>query len=432
MGLWYAIVLALAGALLLPSLPRLEAEDPAASGHSALPYALEMEAPRLAPKPRALASAKTRLACGRLPFSFEVNRGQAAAEVRYLVRGRRYTAFLPSTGVVLDLRSPRVAPPQPPSLAHATFRISPPLGFIPPNDKADDGGRAVVRMQLVGANPAPAVEGRHKLPGAVNYFIGADPKQWYANIPTYAVVAYQSMYPGVDVVSYGTANELAYDFVLSPGTDPTVVTLALERLGGAAARWPASIAAQGDLVLPIATARLHLRKPLIYQVVEGVKQPIPGWYVRQGQQGAGFYVADYDVGKPLVIHVVMSYASYLGGSGDDAGQAVAVDSAGHVYATGFTASIDFPTIHPAQNVNRGHEDAFVVKIDAKGSTLVYATYLGGDGDDVGHGMAVDLDGNAYVTGSTASADFPTTIQAFQTLPGGAEDAFIVKIAPFSE
>ena len=122
------------------------------------------------------------------------------------------------------------------------------------------------------------------------------------------------------------------------------------------------------------------------------------------------------------------YATYLGGSGQDKGAGIAVDGSGNAYVTGYTVSTDFPTTAGAlQTTYGGNNDAFVSKLNASGSALVYSTYLGGSANDYGYGIAVDSSGNAYVVGSTASTNFPTTTGALQATNGGNNDAFVSKL-----
>ena len=116
-----------------------------------------------------------------------------------------------------------------------------------------------------------------------------------------------------------------------------------------------------------------------------------------------------------MIDPVLSYSTYLGGSSDDVGDGIAVDAAGDAYVTGYTSSTNFPTTAGAfQSSLGGAMNAFVTKLNAAGTALVYSTYLGGNNTDWGYGIAVDAVGDAYVIGSTQSADFPTTAGAFQT------------------
>jgi hypothetical protein len=122
------------------------------------------------------------------------------------------------------------------------------------------------------------------------------------------------------------------------------------------------------------------------------------------------------------------YATYLGGTGTDIASSVAVDGAGNAYVAGLTSSTDLPTATPAQGTNAGSADAFVAKVNAAGSALVYATYLGGTGYEGATGIAVDEAGSAYLTGVTTSADLPVK-GAFQAAYGGLFDAFVAKLAP---
>jgi hypothetical protein len=345
---------------------------------------------------------------GRLPLQFEANQGQTDRQVRFLARGAGYSLYLTAGEAVLVL-----AKPNPDAKYDAKTHAKP----------------TVLRMSLVNAAPAPRVSGLEELPGKANYFIGQDPAKWRTNVPTYAKVHYGEVYPGIDLVYYGNQRQLEYDFVVAPGADPKKIVLGFkgaERL---------EIDAQGDLVLHAARGDVRLRKPVIYQEIDGTRRDIEGGYVPRGVKQIGFNVAAYDRSRPLVIDPVLAYSTYLGGSGGDSGIRIALDAGGNAYVTGNTMSIDFPTTPGAfQLTFRGGGiffggDAFVTKLDPTGSTLVYSTFLGGSGFDRGYGIVVDADGHAYVTGYTASVDFPTTVGALQTTSGGSSDAFITKLNP---
>ncbi|TMG74464.1 MAG: hypothetical protein E6H75_11965, partial [Betaproteobacteria bacterium] len=181
------------------------------------------------------------------------------------------------------------------------------------------------------------------------------------------------------------------------------------------------------------------QKPIIYQEIDGIRREIEGRYVRKGANRVGFKLAAYDTSRPLMIDPALSYSTYLGGSGHDFGQGIAVDAHGNAYVTGHTSSTNFPTTLGAfQIAFAGGSDAFVTKLNPDGSALVYSTYLGGSnggngtgGADTneGAGIAVDADGNAYVTGFTGANDFPTTPGAFQSAFAGGWDAFVTKLNP---
>jgi hypothetical protein len=140
-------------------------------------------------------------------------------------------------------------------------------------------------------------------------------------------------------------------------------------------------------------------------------------------------VGAYDPSRPLTIDPSLSYSTYLGGNGDDEGFGIAVDAAGNAYVTGDTSSPNFPTANPLQPGNGGGSDAFVAKLNPTGSALVYSTYLGGNGADEGTSIAVDGAGDAYVTGLTFSTNFPTTANPLQPANGGGSDALVVKLNP---
>ncbi len=347
-----------------------------------------------------------------------------------------------------------------------------------------DSGRetpdAVLRMRLVGANTAAAVTGAEELPGKSNYFIGNDPKKWHTNVPNYAKVRYQSVYPGVDLVYYGNqGGQLEYDFVVAPGADPSAIVLDI-----GAVREPPTVAAvsdrrsavgtpplqkrahrdvplqltpDGDLVVKTDGGEVRFHKPIVYQDVESEtripdsgardeirnlkfenrqssidnRQFLDGHYTLDAQNHVQFQVAPYDHSKLLFIDPVLSYSTYLGGSNIDYGYGIAVDSSGNAYVTGQTYSTDFPTMNPLPEATCAGScsNAFVAKLNAAGSALVYSTYLGGSNYDYGYGIAVDSSGNAYVTGDTGSTDFPTVnpIQATNKKEIDGANGFVTEL-----
>ncbi len=365
---------------------------------------------------------------GRLPLSFEANRGQADSRVKYLSRGNSSTLFLTSTEAVLALRSGAAA-------------------------KLPDGSRRslVLRMKLVGANPAPRIAGTDPLPGKSNYFTGKNPSNWHTDIPHFAKVKYEEIYPGVDLVYYGNQRQLEYDFVVAPGADPHHIALAVD---GAEKVY---VDSQGDLVLQAAGQEVHWRKPAMYQSLADGWREISGSYVEKANHVIGFAVGPYDASQPLVIDPVLSFSTPLGGNDNDRALGIALDAAGDVYVTGVTSSFGFPTTPGAFQtqfpsagplVEGEAEGGFVTKIKGDGSALVYSTYLAGGlpsgvGEtatigDGGSAIAVDSAGNAYVTGFTFNSGFPVTAGAAQTAFGGGicdqfntacSDAFVTKLNP---
>ena len=336
----------------------------------------------------------------------EPDRTQTDPQVKFLSRGGRHVLFLTPTETVLVLTTPK----------QAAKDESPSIRGKP--GRPEEGTRTVLRMTFTGANPTPRIAGLEALPGKANYFIGNDPAKWQTNVPTYAKVRYEELYPGIDLVYYGTHRQLEYDFVVRPGADPS--RIALEFTG--ADRLELDPA--GDLVMHTAAGQIRQRKPVIYQEVEGVRKEIPGGYAVRGSQEVGFRVAAYESGRPLVIDPTLDYSTFLGGSSSDQGLGIAVDANGGAYVTGKTSSLDFPT---TVGTFGGGTDAFVTKLDPSGSTLVYSAYLGGISTDEGRGIAVDATGNAYVTGSGQNG-FAVTSGAFDTtFNGGLIDAFVTKL-----
>jgi Beta-propeller repeat len=333
-------------------------------------------------------------AYGKLPLSFEINQGQTVPQVKFLSRVSRYQLFLTSNEAVLV------------------------LGKGTAKHQSD-----VLKIKLMGANLEPQVTGEGELPGKSNYLLGNDPQQWHTNIANYAKVRYDDVYPGIDMVYYGNGGQLEYDFIVAAGADSSRIKLSID--GARKMR----LDERGDLVLNIGGSEIRQHKPFAYQEVNGVKKEVAAQYELCGMQQVGFKVAEYDKTRPLVIDPVLSYSTYLGGSSADLARGIAVDRFGKAYVTGQTASLNFPTTAgAAQTTFGGGQDAFVTKLNESGSALVYSTYLGGLDVEAGQGIDVDANGNAYVTGRTLSANFPTTAGAFQpTFGGGGQDAFVTKL-----
>jgi Calx-beta domain/Beta-propeller repeat len=316
-------------------------------------------------------------AYGNLPLAFEANQGQAASQVDFVARGSGYALALTSSDAVLALHQ--------------------------------GTGGDVLHFGLVGADPSAKVVGRDELVTKTNYLIGSDPSQWRTNVPNYAKVEYQGVYPGIGLVYYGNQGQLEYDFTVAPGADPGAIRMSIQGAGSVA------IDAGGNLVLHAAGGDLVQHAPVIYQESGGTRQAVAGAFVLGQDNQVTFRVGAYDTSLPLVIDPILSYSTYLGGSsGDDQANAIAVDAAGSAYITGTTYSTNFPTtVGSVQTAFGGSSDAFVAKLNASGTGLLYSTYLGGSFDDNGNGIAVDGAGHAYVTGTTDSSNFPTTAGAFQ-------------------
>jgi hypothetical protein len=334
---------------------------------------------------------------GRLPLTFEANQGQTSSQVNFLSRGKGYTAFLTTGGMVLTLR-PTVAKP----------RLAPSLQST------------TLTFRLVGANKNPVAVGEEMQPGRVNYFIGNDPAQWRTKVPTYAKVRYKNVYPGIDLIYYGNHQQLEYDFSVSPGSDPRMIQFEIQ--GAAEVR----LDPDGNLVLTTTAGDLHFQSPIVYQESNGQRIPVDGGYAMKDATHIGFEVTHYDSSKPLVIDPVLLYSTYLGGSGTNQPTGIAVDNSGNVYVTGFTDSADFPLANLG-TLPPGIDHVFVAKLDASGSNLIYADYIGGNSQDYGYALGLDSANEVYVTGSTQSSNFPT-VQAYQGGQPGPFSGFVTKIS----
>jgi hypothetical protein len=375
---------------------------------------------------------------GKLPLSFEANQGQTDSRVKFLSRGGAYIMFLTDRGAVLKLRDTR---------PHVQSRKT---GGSPRKSRTHPvPGSDVIRMTLAGVNASARIQGLEELPGKVNYLIGNEPRKWKRNVPLYAKVRYHDIYPGTDLVYYGNQRRLEYDFVLAPGANPSAIRFRIDTPARAHGKDAQDshlrIAANGDLVIPTAGGEVRFHKPVVYQT-EGMSPPsttvqkdyLKGRFVLRrvapSDYEAAFHIASYDRSRQLVIDPVLSYSTYLGGSGKDEANAIAIDAAGGAYVAGTTASADFPVANALQTkINRtfpSETDAFITKLSPDGTSLVYSTFLGGTRGEIASAIAVDTQGNVYVGGETKSSDFPVTKGALQTVSSGGtdgSDGFLAKI-----
>lgn len=377
----------------------------------------------------------------KLPIRFEPNRGQSDPQVKYLARGSGYTLFLTPHEAVLALQSSQ----QRSASARST--------------QVDT---TVLRMGFAGANARPEMVGEEERPGKSNYLIGSTPQQWHTGIPVYARTRYREIYPGIDLDFYGNQGQLEYDFTVAPGADPSAIRLHFEGVSGL------DTDAEGNLVLHTAAGDVVQLAPKIYQEIGGHKQMISGRYLLVGDHEVGFALDTYDPSRTLVIDPVMVFSTFLGGTGFDAAYGVAVDSSGAVYLTGWADSADFPTT--AGSYQSSSTGGFVVKLSAAGDSLVYSALIPTVGKDIAvdsqgnawvtsdtngsagaiykldaagsallysqtlsgggaTGVALDSADNVYVVGSPAT-DFTPTADAFQTTPGSSSpQAFVTKLDP---
>lgn len=337
----------------------------------------------------------------RLGLAFVPNQGQTDGPVRFVVRGAGGTLFFTPSEAVLALPDPSI-----------------PLSST------------VVRLRYQGANATPTLQAGTPLPGVVNYFVGNDTARWRTNLPTYADISYQQLYPGIDMRYTGTDGQLKSTYIVAAGASPGQI-----RWHYLGSKDVSVDTATGDLVVTLVTLgrnrpdrTLRESAPVAWQERNGQREPVSVQYAVAANRSVSFVLGSYDAAQPLYIDPTLTYSTYLGGSGTDQGEGIAVDASGNTYVTGFTAS---STTFPVQNplyTYAGSTDAFVTKLSADGQTLLYSTYLGGSSSDKAHGIAVDSTGSVVVVGETQSSSFPRQ-GAYDTSYGGGTDAFVTRLNP---
>jgi hypothetical protein len=403
---------------------------------------------------RAAAEQRAKGMVASLPLYFEVNRGQTDPSVRYLSHAGRYSLYLTDDATVISMIAGQVR--KRPAIATA----NPPL----PKD-ASRLVQSAVRIRMIGANPHPAMTGIEPLPGYVNYLIG-DKANFHTNVPTFARVKIANVYPGVDVIHYGTRDSLEYDIIAAPGADTSKIKFAIEG--------PAKTSTDRDGNIMIATSAgvVVMRQPVIYQMrADGGRIPVEGSFElsKNGtivdqvpRREVAIRLAAYDHSRPLVIDPalpILVYSTYIGGSGSsvaplnegqfpfltnnsaitdaDVGLDVALDSSNNAYVTGAAFSNDFPhpnafqsTLQGANSPPNQNPNVFIAKFNytnpaSNAGSLVYATYLGGQGDtvdagsgngDLGYGIAVDAANQPFIVGQTYSG---TATSGGPNFPGTA-------------
>lgn len=351
-------------------------------------------------------------AYGKLPLYFIQNDGQMDGKVKFYEKGNGHSTFFTNNAVYL-------------SLLEGQEKLQNPVSDSRVNSKSQESQNLhaeVIKLLPLGANKNPEIIAEEVLEGKVNYFVGNESQKWKTDIPTYRTIVYKEFYKGIDMKFYGDNRQMEYDIIVKPGAEPSKVKLSYEGIKSL------KVAENGDLVIGLGKGNIIQKKPVVYQVIDGKRIEVEGKFKTQNlkQFAYGFSIGSYNKNYPLTIDPVLDYSTYLGGSSDDRGQSIAVDTSGNAYITGYTLSIDLPTASPIQGANAGGTDVFVTKINAAGNSLVYSTYLGGSGGDWGNSIAVDASGSAHITGLTQSFNFPM-VSAIQAANAGNTDAFVTKI-----
>jgi uncharacterized protein (TIGR03437 family) len=330
----------------------------------------------------------------------EANLGQTDKAYPFLGKGPGYFLYLNGTETALDLR--------------------------------DGTGRsqAVMRMTLEGARPGVEARGEMLQQHRIHYFLGQDATKWVTDVPTFGQVRFGGVYRGIDLVYYAKDGEFEHDFVVAPGADPGRIRM---RFTGAEEM---TLTADGGLRLRQGPAAVLWGPPRVYQQRGGRRAAVPARYEMLGEGRVGFTVEGYDRSATLVIDPTISFLTYAGNAESSLGGRSAVDSAGNIYLTGAISFSTWPVTPgaaPAPSAGFGPSNALLMKVNATGTQVLYSTYFGGIDGEIGAAVAVDAQGNAYVTGVTDSRDFPTTQGAFRpTVPPASPsvadfaDCFVTK------
>jgi Bacterial Ig-like domain (group 3)/Cep192 domain 4/Beta-propeller repeat len=359
--------------------------------------------PNSAIPPQHASRATSSTAYGELPLVFETNRGQIDPAIKFAARGRNYTVGLTASGTLL-------AKVEPPANAKAEPQMK---------------NSSLLRLRIAGGNPNPQIDALEEQGGKVNYYLGSAPGSWLTGIPLYAKVRYRGIYPGIDVVHYGNQGRLEHDFIVHPGADPRLIRM---KISGANS---VSLDRSGTINLKTASGAMTLEPPIAYQEANGVREVVAASYVLEQKGLVGFKLGAYDLSKAVIIDPVLAYSTYLTGSNRTEPKGIKVDGSGAAYILGDTFAINFPVVNAFQSTNHGNTDVFLTKLNPEGTAIVFSTYFGGLGFDEAGGIALDADGNAYITGVASSANFPTTPGAFQETcsPVFCHTPFVAKFTP---
>ncbi|MBI2981925.1 MAG: SBBP repeat-containing protein, partial [Deltaproteobacteria bacterium] len=349
---------------------------------------------------------------GKFPIYFIENRGQTDLDVGYYVKGSGKTLFFGSEGVTISIQEPRESK------------------GIPGVGEAEAVTRRWnLKLNFIGANQGVRPEGEGKTGARFNYFKGSR-EDWKTRVDTYRQVRYRELWPGIDLLYSGSTDLLKQDFIIRPGGDPAQIRFAC--LGAESIE----IGAHGVMNIETPFGGFQDARPEAYQMAGEERVKVDVLYdlkKTDERYEYRFRLGPYDRSRELIIDpATVIYAGFIGGSGNsEIAHAIKVDSSGNTYVVGETDSTEstFPETGGPDLVQNGGADAFVAKVSADGSSLTYAGFIGGSGTDKGYGIAIDGNGNAYLTGETNSSEatFPETGGPDLTQNGGV-DAFVAKVS----
>jgi PKD repeat protein len=323
-----------------------------------------------------------------VPVCFVKNMGQTDEQVLYFADANGIAVYLTAAGEVISTGDPATA----------------------------------VRIVYPGSNSAVVVTGADELLGKANFLIGNDQDAWITDVPLFASVGYDDLYPGIDLVYHGGINSLKKEFVIKAGADPSEIQMQYSGQDGLA------LDQEGALLITTAAGTFLESAPYSYQIVNGQESAVSSRFVIGEQGSVSFAVGAYDPSLPLVIDPVYNFSTYLGGTQDDRGTGVGMDDLGNVYVVGSTQSTQFPMANGPtyQEHLNGSWDIFASKFSPDGSVLIYSTYIGGNKTDMAGGMVVNnATGEVTFTGSTTSLNYPNI--GVTDLYGGNTDAIITRL-----
>ena len=274
----------------------------------------------------------------------------------------------------------------------------------------ETGRSLTLSISFPGSNLVHPV-GENRLRHTSNYFYGTDQDNWISGVPNYETIRYQDIYDGIDIIFQLTSSGLKYEFIVSPGADPDRISIHYEGCD------ELILSKQGDLNIPLQDIPHSIveNRPFSYQTINGIQEEVRSAF-QILPDGGDSNTVQYDIGSfdttlPLTIDPLIS-SSYFGGTRNEYCRGLAKDSENNIYVTGNTKSDDFPTTSGAYDEERNsagdYRDVFVFKMNEDASELIYSTFVGGTKSEYNFGIGVDDLGQAFVTGRTASVDFPTT------------------------
>ncbi|MBT1690659.1 DUF7948 domain-containing protein [Dawidia soli] len=266
------------------------------------------------------------------------------------------------------------------------------------------------QINLVGADPHAKPVAETPLDGYDNYFLGADPQRWVRNAMAYATVLYPDVYPGIDLRVSSLGTNLKYDFIVRPGADPSQIRL----------RYDGTFGVEQDhdaLAIKTAVGSLTEEKPYCYQARGAENQTVPSAYTLNNEVVSFRFPDGYDASRTLVIDPLLIFSTYSGSTADNWGSTATPGERGTLYSAGITRLSEggfFPATTGAyQTTNKGGFDMAIIKYDSAGTKFLYATHLGGTGNDSPESLVVDeASGDLLVLGLSSSADFPTSASGY--------------------